>query len=505
MPDDDVSSLLQRYAECGCDASFATLVSRYRHLVHGAALQRLNGNAAMADDVVQRVFIQLAARAHSIDASQGLGGWLYHCAIHSAADLQRSESRRRARELIAAASSPTEYLPPPDPCPGLSAAVASLPAPDRTAVQLRFLENRPLRDIGHALGISEDAAQKRLSRALAKLRNRLRPRSIIPSASVLATTLPSTSHATIIPLSRSILFSLMKAKPIAASAALLALTGLSIPLIRSLYPPAPCPSLSSTSPTPKGRSITTRPQNTTTAASPSQSSSPAPTIPLLKGLSAEDRLATLKSARENAEKATAAKFDEKMDRLRRKLNLTPDQEAALADHHRAQRDRMVDYLTNAAVGEANPSHFQFESSYRPDIPDSVLSLLSPEQQQLAAAHESLKRTNFLEAVTNGEVNALGLKLELAPDTKDAVFNALSAINREDRFADHSSLQNLSDLETFADHDIARRRDAFVSILAPDQLQSWESEAAAWRQATLERFGYRSSETAAATSQPDGSS
>jgi hypothetical protein len=41
---------------------------------------------------------------------------------------------------------------------------------------------------------------------------------------------------------------------------------------------------------------------------------------------------------------------------------------------------MVDHLTNAAVGEAIPSNFQFESSYRPDIPDSVLSLLSPEQQ-----------------------------------------------------------------------------------------------------------------------------
>ena len=54
--------------------------------------------------------------------------------------------------------------------PLLDEAVDSLEEPDRTAILLRYFENKSLQEVGAALGASEDAAQKRVSRAVEQLR-----------------------------------------------------------------------------------------------------------------------------------------------------------------------------------------------------------------------------------------------------------------------------------------------------------------------------------------------
>ena len=54
--------------------------------------------------------------------------------------------------------------------PLLDDAMAALDETDRSAILLRFFENKSLREVGEALGASEDAAQKRVSRAVEKLR-----------------------------------------------------------------------------------------------------------------------------------------------------------------------------------------------------------------------------------------------------------------------------------------------------------------------------------------------
>src|SRR5262245_61559735 len=54
--------------------------------------------------------------------------------------------------------------------PMLDEAMQSLDEAERTAVLLRYFQNKSLRDVGVALGASEDAAQKRVSRAVERLR-----------------------------------------------------------------------------------------------------------------------------------------------------------------------------------------------------------------------------------------------------------------------------------------------------------------------------------------------
>ena len=62
----------------------------------------------------------------------------------------------------------------------------SLDETDRSAVLLRYFENKNLREVGEALGASEDAAQKRVSRAVERLREFFSKRNVTIGASGLA-------------------------------------------------------------------------------------------------------------------------------------------------------------------------------------------------------------------------------------------------------------------------------------------------------------------------------
>src|SRR5205814_1053487 len=94
----------------------------------------------------------------------------------------RRERRRHAHEQESLAM---EY-PNPQPTssdwellrPVIDSAMAELSPTDRNAVLLRFFERKDFRAIGTSLGLSEDAAQKRVSRSLEKLRQSLARRGV---------------------------------------------------------------------------------------------------------------------------------------------------------------------------------------------------------------------------------------------------------------------------------------------------------------------------------------
>ena len=77
--------------------------------------------------------------------------------------------------------------------PLLDEAMETLPPEDRDAVLLRFFQRRDLRAVGDLLGISDDAARKRVARALDRLRSVLARRGLTTSTAALAATL--TAHA----------------------------------------------------------------------------------------------------------------------------------------------------------------------------------------------------------------------------------------------------------------------------------------------------------------------
>lgn len=163
--------LLGCYCREGAQDAFAELVRRHLNLVYSAAL-RLVRSPQLAEEVAQSAFIDLALHAHRLAPGTVLTAWLYQITRRTAIDVVRREVRRQMREQVAselhsmnATNADWTLIEPL-----LDEAMAALDATDRAAVLLRYFENKSLREVGHTLGVSDDAAQKRVSRAVDRLR-----------------------------------------------------------------------------------------------------------------------------------------------------------------------------------------------------------------------------------------------------------------------------------------------------------------------------------------------
>ena len=181
--------LLRAYVEQGSEDAFKTILDRHLNLVYSTALRQVR-DPVLASEVTQTTFIILARKAGSLGSGTILAGWLYRTAQFAASRALRTEARRRERETEAAQmqtethESMWEHL-----APILDQAMAHLGAADRNAVVLRYFENKTAKDVGAALGINEAAAQKRLSRAVDKLRAFCTSKGVVLSAAGLTTLL----------------------------------------------------------------------------------------------------------------------------------------------------------------------------------------------------------------------------------------------------------------------------------------------------------------------------
>jgi RNA polymerase sigma factor (sigma-70 family) len=168
-PNND-SALIRAYCADRSEEAFRILVERYLPAVWSTARRVVNGDAALAEDVAQEVFSRLAQNAHRLKPPIVLGGWLHRHSCFIAQNALRAATRRRARELTAVSMNAEADDPWPHLAPQIDAALETLSSSDRDAVVLRFFEKHGFSSIGRALGMSEDAARMKISRALEKLR-----------------------------------------------------------------------------------------------------------------------------------------------------------------------------------------------------------------------------------------------------------------------------------------------------------------------------------------------
>ena len=193
-PTDD-SALLRQYAESNSDEAFAALVQRHVNLVYSVGL-RQTGKPHAAEEITQAVFIILAKKAAQLRHNKALSSWLFQATRLTANNFIRSESRRRHREEEAYMQSILNESGNdvwPKIAPLLDSAVANLREKDRQAILLRFYEGRNLREVGVALGASEDAAEKRVNRALEKLRKFFAKRGVSSTTVIIAGTISANS------------------------------------------------------------------------------------------------------------------------------------------------------------------------------------------------------------------------------------------------------------------------------------------------------------------------
>lgn len=173
--------LLQAYVERRVEPAFAELTRRHLDFVYSTAL-RILGDAQLAEDVTQGVFLALAKDAGHLAGRSCLAGWLHRTARNLAANTVRSESRRRTREQSAAAMNQHEVREAEavwdQIAPHLDEALGDLGEVDREALISRYFHRKSAREIGTAMGFSEEAAQKRLTRAIERLRALLAARGV---------------------------------------------------------------------------------------------------------------------------------------------------------------------------------------------------------------------------------------------------------------------------------------------------------------------------------------
>ena len=183
--------LLRQFARKNSQDAFAEIVRRHLNLVYSAARRQVR-SPQLAEEIAQSVFADLARNAGKLNNATGgtpvLTAWLYAVTRRTAIDAIRKESRRQLREQIAVemtnmnatANDWTQIEPL------LDDAMGALDETDRSAILLRYFENKNLREVGETLGTTEDAAQKRVSRAVERLREFFSKRNVTIGAGGLA-------------------------------------------------------------------------------------------------------------------------------------------------------------------------------------------------------------------------------------------------------------------------------------------------------------------------------
>lgn len=188
------AELLRQFVQHRDEDAFTELVNRHVDLVYSSACRATGGDANAAKDVTQLVFVEMARKAGRLTRHAALAGWLYTTVRYVSANLRRSERRRAVRERKAHDLNESSRSDTTEPtweslCPVLDDALHELNETDRGAVVLRFFADHSLRQVGAALGLTENAARMRVDRALEKLRVLLSKRGVISSAPGLAVAL----------------------------------------------------------------------------------------------------------------------------------------------------------------------------------------------------------------------------------------------------------------------------------------------------------------------------
>lgn len=173
-PDRDDAARLRR----GDTSGLTGLMGRHQDRLFRYLL-RLAGDEAVAEDVFQQTWLQVAERISRYDGARPFGPWLFAVARNLALDhlrRRRSESLEEVDEPAAPAgieSDPLAHAIARERTGRVAAALFALAPLDREVLALRFEEDLALPQLAQTLGVPVPTAKARLYRALARLRERM--------------------------------------------------------------------------------------------------------------------------------------------------------------------------------------------------------------------------------------------------------------------------------------------------------------------------------------------
>lgn len=156
----------------GDAGAFEGLVAKYFRLVYATAARQM-GDLHLAEEVAQSVFIIFSRKASGLSSSVSICGWLLQTTRFVSRDAVKMRQRRQQNEQEFASSlerSSGAAIDRNTIQAVLDEALLALPAAEQAGVMAHFYEGKNFKEIGQMLAISEDGAQKRVSRSVAKLR-----------------------------------------------------------------------------------------------------------------------------------------------------------------------------------------------------------------------------------------------------------------------------------------------------------------------------------------------
>jgi len=525
------AELLEHYAREGSEADFVELVGRHLNLVYGAALRQAAGSTALAEDITQAVFTELARKAATLKRHPALSGWLYTCVRHTASNYRRSERRRQQREQTVCMMSEHET---PDRAnllwdelkPVLDDALHSLADKDRTAVVLRFLQERSFREVGEALGLAENAARMRVDRALEKLRGLLAQRGITSTASGLATALTvGTTFSAPSGMAASVASSAMATVGISTAgtsttiatimtmtkvkvglAAILVTAGVGVPMWQRSQVDrlekenanlqaqlAGLPALHAEAEQLRGvetdrdeierlreeqwqmtRQIARlRGQLSLALAEGSQTQQPQAATAAGAQSQASPPVVLNAVMRTAMESAMEQQTLGKLPRLKERLDLSPEQESAVKEILTRQFDQGLEIAQKMMAGELTRDDMQEIQGSAGDPEGEIEALLSADQLAAYQEHKHEEASSNARLVANGELlqmqTALGLTFEQQDQVFDAIYQHTLAqlSDQTENTADQTGNPEL-EVQKFVDQKVQ----VLESILTPEQLEQY---------------------------------
>lgn len=152
---------------------------RHSSAVLGVA-RRVTGNAPLAEEVLQEVFLRLWRAPERFDPTRGaLRSFLLMEANGRSIDVIRSDVSRRGLETRTARSDQTTSDPvaaevwDSSVAEHLRDALEGLPDGEREAIELAYYGHHPYKDVAMILGVPEGTVKSRIRAGLARMRDRL--------------------------------------------------------------------------------------------------------------------------------------------------------------------------------------------------------------------------------------------------------------------------------------------------------------------------------------------
>ena len=167
---------LVRQAQAGDMAAFEELYRRNIGRVFALCV-RMAGDAALAEELAQDVFVRAWQRIDSFRGDSAFSSWLHPLTVNVALTERRSRRRRTAR--VMATEDPTVFERAPERLPETGAgmdidkALATLPPGARSVFVLHDVEGYKHHEIAEMTGVAPGTSKAQLHRARRLLREAL--------------------------------------------------------------------------------------------------------------------------------------------------------------------------------------------------------------------------------------------------------------------------------------------------------------------------------------------